>query len=151
MANVSTSDSKFLNELVKDCVTFNLDAKVALEYINTRFGKKISISTYQLRKARVLSEGSVNRFLHNYTKVGYVQDHMEAIAYIKMVNRDSRTQLFNEINKKNRNERIILQIKEDIRENTKLLSELSLGTPIIAGIKAKMQQLENEKRISVSE
>ena len=146
VANISASDSRFLNELIGDCYTFDLDAKTALEYINIKFGKKISISTYQLRKAKVSSEGNVQRFLNNYTRIGYVQNHKEAIEHIKMINKDSTAQLYREINRKsNRNERLILQLKEDIRENTKLLSELSLGTPIIAGIKAKMQQLEKEK------
>jgi hypothetical protein len=39
---------------------------------------------------------------------------------------------------------MILRLKNDIRENAKLLSELGLGTPIISAIKAKMQQQEQD-------
>ena len=143
MGNISKTESKFINELIKDCITYNLDTKESLEYIKTRF-KKISQSTYQLRKSKVMSEGSINMALNNYTRVGYVKDHMEALEYVRMINGDSRKQLFNEMEKKPRNEKLILQIKEDIRNNIHLLSELSLGTPIIAGIKAKIQQVENQ-------
>ena len=37
----------------------------------------------------------------------------------------------------------IRQLRYEIRENAKLLQELSLGTPIIAQIKAKIDQLQN--------
>ena len=144
MANISKTESKFLNELVKDCITYRLTESEAIDYIETRF-KKISASTIQLRKSKVMSEGSINMALNNYTRVGYVKDHMESLEYVKMINGNSRKQLFNEIMKKPRNEKLILQIKQDIRDNIHLLSELSLGTPIIAGIKAKIQQLESER------
>lgn len=140
MANVSKAESKLLNELVKDCITFNLDSKEGLEYIGTRFGRKISISTYQLRKSRVLSEGSINMELNHYTRIGYVKDHIQAIEHIKMIDKDSRKQLFYETKKKPRNEKLILQIKQDIRENKRMISELSLGTPIVAAIKTKLNQ-----------
>jgi hypothetical protein len=37
---------------------------------------------------------------------------------------------------------MILRVKNDIRENAKLLSELGLGTPIISAIKSKIQDAE---------
>lgn len=149
MARISETESKFINELVKDCITYNLDTNESLLYIETRF-KKISASTLTLRKSRVMSEGSINMALNNYTRVGYVKDHMEALEYVKMINGDSRKQLFNEMQRKPRNEKLILQIKQDIRDNIHLLSELSLGTPIIAGIKAKIQQLESERNATIT-
>jgi hypothetical protein len=143
VANISKIESKFINELIKDCITHNLDTKESLAYIESRF-KKISESTYQLRKSRVMSDGSINMALNNYTRVGYVRDHMEALEHVKMINADSRRQLFFEMIKSPRDEKLILEIKQDIRDNIHLLSELSLGTPIIASIKAKIQQLENQ-------
>ena len=40
----------------------------------------------------------------------------------------------------------IRRLRYEIRENAKLLQELSLGTPIVAQIKAKIDQLENAQR-----
>jgi len=41
---------------------------------------------------------------------------------------------------------MILRLKNDIRENAKLLSELGLRTPIISAIKSKLQQSEQERQ-----
>ncbi|MEP6576408.1 MAG: hypothetical protein ABJB85_08280 [Nitrososphaerota archaeon] len=48
-----------------------------------------------------------------------------------------------------RDEFKISRLKNDIRENAKLLSELGLGTPIISAIKAKLE--ENAKTIQISQ
>ena len=42
-----------------------------------------------------------------------------------------------------------MKLKQDIRDNVKLLSELGLGTPIISAIKSKMQQQEDVKTVQV--
>lgn len=59
-------------------------------------------------------------------------------------------QFFAESIKQNRNEDQILKIKQDIRDNVKLLSELGLGTPIISAIKAKLEE-NNVKAVQVSQ
>jgi hypothetical protein len=58
-------------------------------------------------------------------------------------------QLQIEINKKIRNERIILQLKVNIIETTKLLAELNLGTPIISAIKAKLERKKKDQEQEV--
>ena len=54
--------------------------------------------------------------------------HKEQIEVIQKVQADSLRQLFIETTKDNRNENVIFRVKNDIRENAKLLSELGLGT-----------------------
>ena len=54
--------------------------------------------------------------LNHYTRIGYVKDRIEAIEHIKMIDKDSRKQLFCETKKNPRNEKLILQIKQDIRD-----------------------------------
>ena len=56
-------------------------------------------------------------------------------------------QLFIESSKHDRNEVMILKLKQDIRENIKLLSELGLGTPIVSAIKSKLEQ-DSEKNLN---
>ena len=42
-----------------------------------------------------------------------------------------------------------MKLKQDIRDNVKLLSELGLGTPIISAIKAKLERQEDAKTVQV--
>ncbi len=41
-----------------------------------------------------------------------------------------------------RNENIILRLKQEAREDIKLINELSFGTPIVSQIKKKIQDLK---------
>jgi hypothetical protein len=161
MAMISKTESKFLNSLVQDCITFGLTEPEALKYIEIRF-KTISASTYQLRKAHVLSDKSIQVWLNHYTRIGFVSSHKQHIENIQKILDDSLKQLFieqnktitddNGVRKTNRDEFKILRLKRDIRENTQLLSELNLGTPIISAIKAKLQQDDsNTKAIQISQ
>jgi hypothetical protein len=54
---------------------------------------------------------------------------------LERIQDDSLRQLFIETIKQDRDEDKILELKRDIRDNVKLLSELGLGTPIISAIK----------------
>jgi hypothetical protein len=47
---ITQTETKFLNELVKDCVTYRLEVQEALEYVETKF-KQISLTSYKRRKA----------------------------------------------------------------------------------------------------
>jgi ribosomal protein L15 len=143
VADITETESKFLNELVLDCITYRLSKDEALDYIETRF-HRISESSYKQRKASVLSDESTQVWLNHFTRIGFVQHHKEQIEVIQKVQADSLRQLFTETTKENRNENMILRVKNDIRENAKLLSELGLGTPIISAIKAKLQDKDAE-------
>jgi hypothetical protein len=139
---LTESENKLLTELVKDCITYRLEEKEVLQYISVRGVKPISLSSYKHRKAKVLSEDANQMWLNHFTRIGFVQHHKEQIETIQKIQDDSLRQVFIETNRNNRNENMILRLKNDIRENAKLLSELGLGTPIISAIKAKMQDAE---------
>ncbi len=143
MAQITETENKFLNELIKDCITYRLSEQEALQYIRLRF-HKISESSYKQRKAKVLCEESTQVWLNHFTRIGFVQHHKEQIEVIQKIQDDSLRQVFIETNRSNRNENLILRLKNDIRENAKLLSELGLGTPIISAIKAKLQEKDAE-------
>ena len=123
----------------------------ALEYIKTRF-KKISEASYKQRKAKALSEDSTQIWLNHFTRIGFVKHHKEQIEYIQKLQDDSLRQFFIETINNPRNEEKILKLKQDIRDNTKLLSELGLGTPIISAIMAKLEENNaNAKTVQVSQ
>jgi hypothetical protein len=95
-----------------------------------------------------MSDKSIEIWLNNFTRVGFVTNHKMHIEFIQSILNDSLKQFFIEKNKKNRDEKKIQILKNDIRENTKSLSELNLGTPIISAIKTRVEN--NEKGISIS-
>jgi hypothetical protein len=141
----------FLNSLVQDCITFNLDTKESLQYIKARYGKPISRASFNRGKASILSDHSTDIWLHNFTRIGYVKNHQQDIEVIRKLRDDSMRQLQTEIDKQNRDEDKILKLKDNIIETTKLLSELNLGTPIISAIKAKVEgNNRNETILSVT-
>ena len=97
------TEKQFLNELVKDCITFRLTETEAVEYIETRF-HAISLSSYKLRKSNVLSDKST---LNHFTRIGFVSNHKKQIENIEAILEDSLKQFFIEKNNKNRDERKI--------------------------------------------
>lgn len=141
MANITETEGRFLNELVKDTITFRLTTDESLKYIAIRFGRAISKPSYKLRKAHLLSEQSTNIWFDYFTRIGFIQLHKENIENIQKILEDTLRQLMAEMNRPIRNEWVILKLKEDARENIKLLSELALGTPIINSIKKRMEEL----------
>ena len=58
---------------------------------------------------------------------------------------DSLRRLYEEKEKpaKDRDENLILKLKNHINDSSVLLSELSLGSPVVAGLKAKLDKLQN--------
>jgi hypothetical protein len=48
---IKKSDNKLLNELVKDCIVYRLTETEALKYIEMRYGSKLGLRTYKVRKA----------------------------------------------------------------------------------------------------
>jgi hypothetical protein len=150
MANLNQRDNRLLNELVKDCITYKLDTNEAVQYITARYGKPVAASSYKARKAHVLSDESTNIWLNHFTRIGFLKNHQTDIETINKIRDDSMHQLQTEIDKESRDEYKILKLKADIRDNTQLLSELNLGTPIISAIKAKLEQ-QNAKTLQVSQ
>lgn len=63
MGDITETENKFLNELVKDCITYRLTETESLDYIKTRF-HVISLSSYKLRKANILSDKSTEVWLN---------------------------------------------------------------------------------------
>lgn len=142
------TESRFLDELVSDCITYGLKEKEALKYVEVKFGQEIKSRSYEMRKSKLLSEGSMQIWLNHFTRIGFVQHHKEQIEHIQKLQDDSLKQFYLETINEQRNEDKILKLKQDIRDNVKLLSELGLGTPIISAIKAK---IEDAKTVQVSQ
>lgn len=74
-----------------------------------------------------------------------MQHHREQIETIQKIQDDSLRQLSIETGKETRDEVKIRCLKHDIREDVHLLSELGLGTPIIAAIKKRIDDARMTK------
>ena len=142
MGNFTNKENEILNALVADCVNYGFTEKEALAYIKTRLGgKEISPETYYRRKRNVDSGEYASEWLNYFTRIGFIVKHKQIIDVVEMVQKDTiRDYLIEQQSKpfelRNKNE--ISKLRYEIRENAKLLQELSLGTPIVAQIKAKL-------------
>lgn len=149
MTGKFAKDESVVLSLVSDCVNFGLDEKQSLLYIKTRFGKDMSPRTYYKYKKKIDSGQYAEQWLSYFAKVGFLINHKQYIETIETIQKDTMKDylVLNTQDTRSKNMKVINTLRNDIRENTKLLQELSLGTPIIAQIKAK---LENAQMLSVS-
>lgn len=113
-----------------------------------RYGKQISLAAFNKRKASFRSDSSTQLWLNDFTRVGFVKSHRQHMQRINKICDDSMHQLQLEIHKPVRDERKILALKQDIRESTDMLIELDMGSPVIAAIKARMEQKKNDAQSS---
>ena len=145
MGNFKANENEILTALVADCINYGFTEKEALSYIKARLGgKEISAETYYRRKKQVDSGDYAKEWLNYFSKIGFVVKHKQIIEVIEKMQQDSLRDYLIEQSKpyeiRNKNE--ISRLRYEIRESAKLLQELSLGTPIIAQIKAKIDHVE---------
>ena len=77
---------------------------------------------------------------NGHNKPGFIDPHIDIEIY-DLINLNEQKKPFDI-----KDSQEIRRLRYEIRENAKLLQELSLGTPIVAQIKAKIDQLENAQR-----
>jgi hypothetical protein len=144
LGSFKANENEILNALVSDTVNYGLNERESLAYIKARLGREISAETYYRRKKMVDSGDYASDWLNYFTKVGFVVKHKEIIDVVEMVQHDTLKDYLIEKSKpfeiRNKNE--ISKLRYEIRDNAKLLQELSLGTPVIAQIKAKINNVE---------
>ena len=140
---------KLLDKLVTDCITYSLTEKETHRYIEEEYGKPKSSKTYFTIKSRLESQSEVTSqlWLNEFTRIGFVQHHRKLIDNLERIYEDNLNRFFIESRKEPRNDELILKINANIRENTRLLCELGLGSPIIAAVKAKLQRYESHSKI----
>jgi hypothetical protein len=142
LGNFTEQENKTLMALVADTINYRLSEKESLSYIKTRLGKEISPNAYYIRKRKVDSGDYANEWLNYFSRVGFVVKHKQIIEVVEKLQEDALRDYLIEQSKpyeiRNKNE--ISRLRYEIRESVKLLQELSLGTPVIAQIKAKIDR-----------
>jgi len=113
----------------------------SLEFIRRQFGE-IKQRQFYRRKKRLLSEGNIMEWCSGFARIGFVEQHKKACSELEMILDDSTHRLFEEKQKppKERDDHLILLLKKDIRASVYDLMETSMGTPILAELKAKLDK-----------
>jgi len=139
------NENEILNSLVSDCINYGFTEKESLIYIKSRLGREISPETYYRRKKSINNGDYANEWISYFSKIGFVVKHKQIIEVAEKMQQDTLKDYLIEQSKsyelKNKNE--ISKLRYEIRESAKLLQELYLGTPIIAQIKAKIDNNNN--------
>lgn len=147
LGSFTKKENEILMALVSDCVNYGLSESEALSYIKTRLGREVSAETYYRRKKQVDPGRYASEWLSYFSKIGFAVKHMQIIEMIEMVQKDTIKDYLSERDtpQELRNSGEIQRLRYEIRENCKLLQDLSLGTPIIAQIKAKIENVERRE------
>jgi len=144
LGNFTNKENEILNSLVSDCINYGFTEKEALTYIKSRLGREISSDAYYRRKKSINSGEYANEWINQFSRIGFVVKHKSIIEVIEGLQQDTLKDYLIENSKpfelKNKNE--ISKLRYEIRESAKLLQELYLGTPIIAQLKAKIDNVQ---------
>ncbi len=145
-------DKQLLYSLVMDCETFRLSEMEAKEYIKNKTNGECEISSrhYHRVKKRIRSEPESQNWLNYQARIGFVIEHKKRIDEMDLVQKVLIRLLSDETSKdeSNQNKELILKISSQIGSANKRLSELNLGSPVIAGIKNQRKEKEDAKGIS---
>jgi len=124
---------------------YNFNETDALDYIKTRFGKAISGRTYRRYKRNLENGNASQEWMKHFTRTGFVVTHQLVFEGARRLLESSMRRLFEEENGGgSANENLILKLKQEIREELKLVTELSIGTPILDNIKAQIDDATNK-------
>jgi hypothetical protein len=139
------AESKLVNELMADIVTYGMSEKEGMKYIEIRF-REIGITSYKKRHAFVNSDKNVNLWMNHFTRIGFVIHHKKQIEDAMRIQNHSMRDFITEISRpaEESDHDLIYKIKHDIRENIRLLTDLGLGTPIISALKSKLDKVEEK-------
>ena len=146
MGRITEKDHKAIVQLVADCDMYNLSEKEALEYIRQRLGKEISGRTYRRYSKNLNNDESIQKWVHQHIKVGFLTKHKKIIDVVDTIQKDTLRDYMIENSKpyEQKNHMRIQKYRDSLRENSKMLQELTLGSPIVAQIKAQLEQYKSE-------
>jgi hypothetical protein len=134
LGRITEKDKKGLQQLVRDCEVIGLNEQESLEYIQKRFGKEISRSSYYNIKSNLKKneEEIFKNRLDHHTKIKFVKDHFTRIDELEIVQKGLIKILHEEVSKPidKRNLTGISKIASNINSNITTLTVLSSGSPL---------------------
>ena len=127
-----------------DCDIYNFREKDALEYITTRLGRTISGRTYRRYKARMLDGNLTRDWMNYFTRTGFLVQHHQLFSCARHLLESSMRRLLQEENKELPDDNLMLHLRQDVRDNMKVVSELSTGPAIISQLDSKICELQDK-------
>jgi hypothetical protein len=145
MGSVTGRDQQVINQLIVDCNIYSLNEKESLQYIRQRLGRSISGRTYRRYRQALNNDEITQSWINQYAKVGFLTTYKEIFDVIDIIQKDTLRDYLAENSKpyEEKNHARIQTYRNSLRENSKLLSDLSAASPIIAQIKARIDRAEN--------
>jgi len=144
MAHITKDKSLLLDKLISDCVTFGLDLKESLEYIRKEYPDgSIGERTYFRRRKKLLSDKTRNSWFSYFCRIGFVEVHKKLMEDVQRQYDDTIHEIYVQMNKSPRNEDLIIRLKKLYLEIAHELAEFSVGIPVIAGVKEKLDKYQN--------
>lgn len=144
------SQGLVLDELVKEAIFYRFKEAEAIEYIRIRTGgtpgpngtggTRVKPRAYRVRKARMQSDETAQNWLNEFTRIGFVKNHMDQIETIRRIQDQTIQEWAVESNKQFKDPKRMAMLRNDIRENARLLSDLTMDSPHVASIKAKVDK-----------
>jgi len=121
-----------------------LNPDESMEYIRREFGE-IKVRVFYRRKKRLESDETTMAWLNHFTKIGFVQLHRKIMQDMELQIDDTKRTLYEEKQKpvEKRDEYLILKLKKHINESYDYLGKMSVGSPVIAGVHAKIEKYRN--------
>lgn len=144
-----TEHSKIIDNLIVETITYRLSEVQALEYIKLQSGITISRGTYYERKKNLENDEHAREFIHYQTRLGFVLAHEKHIRSINKIMDDSIKRCDIEMNKEvdKRDEPLLIKLKDNLTRIVHLSAELNVGNPIIATMKADIDNADSKYNI----
>lgn len=143
MGDLTRDRSILLDKLVGDCITYGLSVDESLEYIKRNFGE-IKERVLFRRKKKIKSEESLMGWTNHLTRIGFLEIHRRIMEDLEREYNDTMHQLHLEETKSPRDEYLIVKMKTLHLKQAWHLSENSLGVPILAALKAKLDKYQDK-------
>lgn len=168
---IEGGENKLIIKLALDIRTWNMDHEVGKKYMETFLKREISTSTYYRYLERLDSEDSLQAWLNEQAKIGFVKNQRDMIEEVlrlktkingileleltkedtvmqKIVHKDGASSEFIAPNP-SKNKMYILGLMRQLTDLNKRLNELNLGNPIVANIKYMIDHAkqETERRV----
>lgn len=137
-----------------DCETFRLNENESKEYVKIKTNGEYMISSrhYYRIKKRIRSEPECQNWLNYQARIGFVIEHKKRIDEMEIVQRELMRLLLSETSKNEceQNKELILKISSQVESANKRMSELNLGSPVVAEIKNQIKEKQNAEGVSKS-
>lgn len=130
---------EILNRLLQDCITYRLTDKESQQYIEQYTKITFSEGYINKKKKKIESEPSITQWLNHHTRIGFIKEHKTRMGEMELIQQRLIKLFLNEKDVRN-----ILSIAERMEAINRRLSELNLGSPVIAQMKQKIMEVTQD-------